>query len=37
MVPRARKAQPKRIPVTMAGAEHPEVVDAPAGASSNGA
>ena len=34
MVPRAKKAQPKRIPVTMAGAEQPAVIDAPAGASS---
>lgn len=34
MVPRAKKAQPKRIPVTMAGAEQPRVVDAPAGVSS---
>ena len=30
MVPRARKAQPKRIPVTMAGAEQPRVIDVPA-------
>ena len=37
MVPRAKKAQPKRIPVTMAGGEQPKVVDAPAGASSAGA
>jgi HSP20 family protein len=34
VVPRARKAQPKRIPVTMVGAEQPRVVDAPAGVSS---
>jgi len=37
MVPRAKKAQPKRIPVTMAGAEQPRVIDAPAGVSSAGA
>ena len=37
MVPRAKKAQPKRIPVTMAGAEQPKVIDAPAGVSSAGA
>ena len=37
MVPRAKKAQPKRIPVTMAGAEQSKVIDAPAGASSAGA
>jgi HSP20 family protein len=37
MVPRAKKAQPKRIPVTMAGAEQPKVISAPAGASSAGA
>ena len=35
MVPRAKKAQPKRIPVTMAGAEQPpNVIDAPAEVSS---
>jgi HSP20 family protein len=34
MVPRAKKAQPKRIPVTMAGAELPRVIDAPVGVSS---
>jgi HSP20 family protein len=34
MVPRAKKAQPKRIAVTTAGAEHPKVIDAPAGVSS---
>jgi HSP20 family protein len=33
MVPRAKKAQPKRIPVTMAGAEQPRVIDAPASVS----
>ena len=37
MVPRAKKAQPRRIPVTIAGAEQPKVVDAAAVASSNGA
>ena len=30
MVPRAQKAQPKRIPVTMAGREQSLVIDAPA-------
>ena len=30
MVPRAQKAQPKRIPVTMAGGEQARVIDAPA-------
>jgi HSP20 family protein len=30
MVPRAQKAQPKRIPVTMAGGEQTRVIDAPA-------
>jgi HSP20 family protein len=30
MVPRAQKAQPKRIPVTMAGGEPTQVIDAPA-------
>jgi HSP20 family protein len=34
MVPRAKKAQPTRIPVTMAGAEQPRVIDAPASVSS---
>lgn len=34
MVPRAKRAQPKRIPVTMAGGEQAKVIDAPAGASS---
>jgi HSP20 family molecular chaperone IbpA len=34
MVPRAKKAQPKRIPVTMVGGEQAKVIDAPAGASS---
>jgi HSP20 family protein len=34
MVPRAKKAQPKRIPVTMAGAEQPTVIDARASVSS---
>ncbi|HVS42893.1 MAG TPA: Hsp20/alpha crystallin family protein [Candidatus Dormibacteraeota bacterium] len=37
MVPRAKKAQPKRIPVTMAGGEQAKVIDAPAGATSAGA
>jgi HSP20 family molecular chaperone IbpA len=27
MVPRAKKAQPKRIPVTMTGAEQPTVIE----------
>jgi HSP20 family protein len=30
LVPRAQKAQPKRIPVTMAGGEPTQVIDAPA-------
>jgi HSP20 family protein len=34
MVPRAQKAQPKRIPVTTADAEQPTVIDAPAAVSS---
>jgi HSP20 family protein len=34
MVPRAKKAQPKRIPVAMAGAEQPRVIDVPAAVSS---
>lgn len=37
MVPRAKKAQPKRIPVTLAGGEQAKVIDAPAGATSAGA
>jgi HSP20 family protein len=38
MVPRAKKAMPKRIPVTMAaGAEQPNVIDAPAVTSPAGA
>jgi HSP20 family protein len=37
MVPRAKKAQPKRIPVTMSGGEQAKVIDAPAGATSAGA
>jgi HSP20 family protein len=37
MVPRAKKAQPKRIPVTMAGGEQAKVIDAPAGTTSAGA
>jgi len=34
MVPRAKRAQPKRIAVTMAGVEQPRVIDAPVGVSS---
>ena len=34
VVPRAKKAQAKRIPLTMAGGGQPKVVDAPASASS---
>jgi hypothetical protein len=30
MVPRAQKAQPKRIPVTLAGGQPAQVIDAPA-------
>jgi HSP20 family protein len=37
MVPRAKKAQPKRITVTTASAEQPTVVDAPAGVGAAGA
>jgi HSP20 family protein len=33
MVPRAKKARPQRIPVTMAGAAEPKVIDAAAGLS----
>jgi HSP20 family protein len=36
MVPRAKKAQPKRIPVTTASAEQPTVIDAPAGVGAAG-
>jgi HSP20 family protein len=37
MVPRAKKAQPKRIPVTVAGGEQAKVIDVPADATSAGA